>query len=210
MAEKKTPVEEMSAFDAEAMFANAAKAMGGKQGRSEGFRRVSIPVSEPVRPELLPKEEAPAETVVIAPVEAPTASATSEPEGLGGPAKAQSRRKAWYLRRQKEEELEEEESVSTGYDFGGTTVIPSAVTFDYGDEYEGEDIEFDDDEEYEYTEADVEEEAAFSALEQALSRHADVYGDPRKNRRARYHDYGFGMGISFDGPSYFDDEDDDI
>ncbi len=122
MADTKKPIEEVSMEDAQAMFANAAKAMGGSQGRSAGFRRVSIPVSEPVRPSRVSSEE-----------------------------------------------------------------------------------EYDDD--YEPTNEELEEEVAFSALEQALNRHKEVYGDTRKGRRNRYHDYGFGMGISFDGPDYEDDED---
>ena len=88
------------------------------------------------------------------------------------------------------------------YDFGATTVIPNAVVFDYYDDYEDE---YDDD--YEPTNADLEEEVSFSALEEALNRHKQVYGDTRKGRRNRYHDYGFGMGITFDGPDYEDDED---
>lgn len=230
MAEQKKPVKEVSAAEAEELFANAAKALGGSRGRSAGFRRVSIPVSEPVRPDPLPKTAA-----VEEPVKEP------EPVVIPAPQKLQSERKAWYLRKKKEEEEQdlpisrqklearkearaaeaaaEEDDVrvyepsdshessevsSSGYDFGATTVIPSAVTFDYGEEYE------DYDEDYEYTDADLEEEVAFSALEQALNRHADVYGDPRKNRRNRYHDYGFGMGITFDGPSYYEDDEDDI
>lgn len=212
MAETKKPVEEVTAADAEAMFASAAKALGGNRARPAGFRRVSIPVDEPIRPEPLPTTKAAAEPVVIAPAEEPSVASPSRP---------QSSRKAWYLkRREEEEELEaaeaeapvieeaEEEEYDRGYDFAATTVIPSAVTFDYG--YEEEDVAFDDDGEYEYTQADIEEEVAFTALEEALSRHADVYGDPRQSRSHRYHDYGFGMGISFDGPSYFDEEDDEI
>lgn len=230
MAEQKKPVKEVSAAEAEELFANAAKALGGNRGRSAGFRRVSIPVSEPVRPDPLPKS---------APVEEPVKE--PEPVVIPAPQKLQSERKAWYLRKKQEEEeqdlpvsrqklearqearrakeTEEDDDVrvyepsdsyessevsSSGYDFGATTVIPSAVTFDYGEEYD----EYEED--YEYTDADLEEEVAFSALEQALNRHADVYGDPRKNRRNRYHDYGFGMGITFDGPSYYEDDEDDI
>ncbi len=231
MAELKKPVEEVSAAEAEELFANAAKALGGNRGRSAGFRRVSIPVSEPVRPDPLPKTT-PVEEAVKEP----------EPVVIPAPQKLQSERKAWYLRKKQEEEEQdlpisrqklearhearlaeeaaEEDDIrvyesdaseepsgvsSSGYDFAATTVIPSAVTFDYGEEY-GEEYDGD----YEYTDADLEEEVAFSALEQALNRHADVYGDPRKNRRNRYHDYGFGMGITFDGPSYYEDDEDDI
>ena len=57
MADTKKPFEEVSAEDAQAMFANAAKALGGSQGRSAGFRRVSIPVSEPVRPSRISSED---------------------------------------------------------------------------------------------------------------------------------------------------------
>ena len=90
------------------------------------------------------------------------------------------------------------------FGFGSTTVIPSAVVFDrYEDEAYGEE------EEFEPTNADLEEEVAFSALEDALRRHADVYGDPRQNRRNRYHDYGFGMGITFNGPSGYEDDEDE-
>lgn len=224
MAEQKKPVEAVSAAEAEELFANAAKALGGNRGRSAGFRRVSIPVSGPVRSDPLPK---------AAPAEEPE----TEPEAvvIPPPQKLQSERKAWYLRKKKEEEEQdlpisreklearrearqaeasaEEDDVriyeasdapevsSGGYDFAATTVIPSAVTFDYGEEY---------DEDYEYTDADLEEEVAFSALEQALNRHADVYGDPHRGRRSRYHDYGFGMGITFDGPSVYEDDEDDI
>lgn len=192
MAETKKPLEEVSTEDAAAMFANAAKALGGDRGRSAGFRRVSIPVEEPVRPEPLPLEEPP---------KAKT---------------KQSERGSQYLRRREEEEAEEvrvyelSEPASEApeeqerYDFAATTVIPSAVTFDYGEEY---DEEYD---EEELTNEMLEEEIAFSALAAALDRHADVYGDPRKNRKNRYHDYGFGMGITFDGPSYDDDDEDDI
>lgn len=251
MADTKKPIEEVSAEDAQAMFANAAKALGGSQGRSAGFRRVSIPVSEPIRPEPLPTE-APAvvEEIIdgeryVAPAEPPVR--TVEPE------KPQSKRKAWYLKKRKEEEEEslpiskdklrerkaareaaeeaavvataaveepEDEDIRIAetrpsrvssdeeyddyderFDFGATTVIPSAVVFDYyGDE------EYDEnDDDYEPTNEELEEEVAFSALEQALNRHKEVYGDTRKGRRNRYHDYGFGMGITFDGPD--DDED---
>lgn len=242
MADTKKPIEEVSMEDAQAMFANAAKAMGGSQGRSAGFRRVSIPVSEPVRPAPLPKEEVKVEEPVaeerfVEPVR-PAEPAT--------PEKPQSKRKAWYLRKRKEEEeeslpiskdklrerkaareaAEEAEVVAAAtvvaedediriaenhpsrvsseeeYDFGATTIIPNAVVFDY---YDDEDEEYDDD--YEPTNEELEEEVAFSALEQALNRHKEVYGDTRKGRRNRYHDYGFGMGISFDGPDYEDDED---
>lgn len=194
MAETKKPLEEVSVEDAEAMFANAAKALGGNRGRSAGFRRVSIPVEEPVRPEPLP-------------VEKPPKAKTT-----------QSERGSRYLRRREEEEAEEvrvyepsEQAAEAPeeperYDFAATTIIPSAVTFDYGDEYE-DDEEYDDEE---LTNEMLEEEIAFSALEAALNRHAEVYGDPRKNRKNRYHDYGFGMGITFDGPSYDDDDEDDI
>lgn len=238
MADPKKPLEEVSAEDAQAMFANAAKALGGDRARQTGFRRVSIPVSEPIRPEPLAKEPPKVEEpVVIAPVETPAAEAPA-------PQKNQSKRKAWYLKKRKEEEEasvpiskeklaarqearlaaaaaepaveeaedvriyrapEPEEEPEERYDFSATTVIPSAVTFDYGEEYDYED-EYDDDE---ITNEMIEEEMAFSALEAALNRHADVYGDPRKNRRNRYHDYGFGMGITFDGPSYYDDDEDD-
>lgn len=249
MADTKKPIEEVSMEDAQAMFANAAKAMGGSQGRSAGFRRVSIPVSEPVRPAPLPKEEIKVEEPVVEerfvePV---------RPAEPAAPEKPQSKRKAWYLRKRKEEEeeslpiskeklrerkaareaAEEAEVVAAAavvaedediriaesrpsrvsseeefddyddrYDFGATTIIPNAVVFDY---YDDEDEEYDDD--YEPTNEELEEEVAFSALEQALNRHKEVYGDTRKGRRNRYHDYGFGMGISFDGPDYEDDED---
>lgn len=83
------------------------------------------------------------------------------------------------------------------FDRGATTVIPSAVVFDsYEEEY---------DDEYEPTNADLEEEVAFSALADALDRHAQVYGDIGRTR-PRFHDYGFGRGISFDGPDYYEDE----
>ena len=254
MADTKRPIEEVSAEDAQAMFANAAKALGGTQGRSAGFRRVSIPVSEPVRPDPLPKETPEPEMVeeiidgerYVAPAEPPVRKV--EPE------KPQSKRKAWYLRKRKEEEEEslpiakdklrerkaareaaeeaavvaaaatveepEDEDIRIAetrpsrvssddeyddyderFDFGATTVIPSAVVFDY---YGDEEDEYDDD--YEPTNEELEEEVAFSALEQALNRHKEVYGDTRKGRRNRYHDYGFGMGITFDGPDA-DDED---
>lgn len=243
MADTKKPIEEVSAEDAQAMFANAAKALGGSRGRSAGFHRVSIPVSEPIRPEPLPKAEpepAVVEEIIdgeryVAPAAPPVR--TVEPE------KTQSKRKAWYLKKRKEEEEESlpiakdklrerraareaaEESeedediriaetrpsrVSTEedyddyderYDFGATTVIPSAVVFDY---YGDEEDEYEDD--YEPTNEELEEEVAFSALEQALNRHKEVYGDTRKGRRNRYHDYGFGMGISFDGPDADDEE----
>ena len=235
MADPKKPLEEVSAEDAQAMFANAAKALGGDRGRQAGFRRVSIPVSEPVRPEPLAKEPPKVEEpVVISPVEPPKAEAPA-------PEKNQSKRKAWYLRKRKEEEeasvpiskeklaarqesrlaaaaaepaVEEEEDVriyhapepeeepEERYDFAATTVIPSAVTFDYGEE------DYDDYADDEVTDEMIEEEMAFSALAAALDRHADVYGDPRKSRKNRYHDYGFGMGITFDGPSYYDEDDD--
>ena len=242
MADTKKPIEEVSMEDAQAMFANAAKAMGGSQGRSAGFRRVSIPVSEPVRPAPLPKEEVKVEEPLVEerfvePV---------RPAEPAAPEKPQSKRKAWYLRKRKEEEeeslpiskeklrerkaareaAEEAEVVAAAtvvaedediriaenhpsrvsseeeYDFGATTIIPNAVVFDY---YDDDDEEYDDD--YEPTNEELEEEVAFSALEQALNRHKEVYGDTRKGRRNRYHDYGFGMGISFDGPEYEDDED---
>ena len=261
MADTKKPFEEVSAEDAQAMFANAAKALGGSQGRSAGFRRVSIPVSEPVRPEPLPKEEVKVEAAVVeeAAVEERFVEPVRPAETIA-PEKPQSKRKAWYLKKRKEEEeeslpiskdklrerraareaseeaevvaaaaaapvveeLAEDEDIRIAesrpsrissedehddyderYDFGATTVIPSAVVFDYYDDY---DEEYDD-EDYEPTNEEIEEEVAFSALEQALNRHKEVYGDTRKGRRNRYHDYGFGMGISFDGPDYEDDED---
>ncbi len=88
------------------------------------------------------------------------------------------------------------------FDFRSTAYIPSAVVFDsYEDEYEEDD--------YEPTNADIEEEVAFSALADALDRHADVYGDMGRSRSTRFHDYGFGMGITFDGPSYFDDDEEE-
>ena len=114
MADTKKPFEEVSAEDAQAMFANAAKALGGSQGRSAGFRRVSIPVSEPVRPSRISSED-------------------------------------------------EYDDYDERYDFGATTVIPGAVVFDYSDDY---DEEYDD-EDYEPTNEEIEEEVAFSALEQA-------------------------------------------
>lgn len=250
MAETKKPIEEVSVEDAQAMFANAAKALGGTQGRSAGFRRVSIPVSEPVRPAPLPKEEANVEAPVVEEIidgeryVAPSAppARTAEPE------KPQSKRKAWYLKKRKEEEEESlpiskdklrerkaareaaeeaeaaaaasvaaavvDETVEDDYDdydgyendrfdFGATTVIPNAVVFDYYDD----DDEYDEDD-YEPTNEELEEEVAFSALEQALNRHKEVYGDTRKGRRNRYHDYGFGMGITFDGPDAYEDDDD--
>ena len=260
MADTKKPIEEVSVEDAQAMFANAAKALGGTQGRSAGFRRVSIPVSEPVRPEPLSTEEA--KTVVEEVIDGERYVAPAAPPARPAePEKPQSERKAWYLKkRQKEEEeslpiskeklrerkaareaaeeaevieaaavaapiveeLEEDEDIRIAesrpsrdssddeyddyeddrYDFGATTVIPSAVVFDYYDDYEDG---YDDD--YEPTNADLEEEVSFSALEEALNRHKQVYGDTRKGRRNRYHDYGFGMGITFDGPDYEDDED---
>ena len=208
------------------------KQLGGSQGRSAGFRRVSIPVSEPVRPEPLPKEEVKVEAAVVeeAAVEERFVEPVRPAETIA-PEKPQSKRKAWYLKKRKEEEeeslpiskdklrerraareaseeaevvaaaaaapvveeLAEDEDIRIAesrpsrissedeyddyderYDFGATTVIPSAVVFDY--------------------------------LEQALNRHKEVYGDTRKGRRNRYHDYGFGMGISFDGPDYEDDD----
>ena len=258
MADTKKPIEEVSVEDAQAMFANAAKALGGTQGRSAGFRRVSIPVSGPVRPEPLSKEEVSVEAPVVEEIidgeryVAPSAPPARPAE----PEKPQSERKAWYLKkRQKEEEeslpiskeklrerraareaAEEAEAIAAAaaasvveelvedediriaesrpsristeddydddrYDFGATTVIPNAVVFDYYDDYEDE---YDDD--FEPTNADLEEEVSFSALEEALNRHKQVYGDTRKGRRNRYHDYGFGMGITFDGPDYEDDE----
>lgn len=151
MADPKKPIEEVSAEDAQALFASAAKALGGSEGRSAGFRRVSIPVSEPVRPEPLPE-----------PLPEP------EPDY-----------EEYHARR-------------------STPVIPSAVVFDY---YEDED-----DDDYEPTQEDLEEEAAFSALEAALGRHKQMYGDHSRKRGNRYHDYGFGMGISFDGLDNYDDE----
>ncbi len=188
MADTKKPIEEVSVEDAQAMFANAAKALGGTQGRSAGFRRVSIPVNEPVRP---------------------------EPARPAEPEKPQSERKAWYLKkRQKEEEeslpiskeklrerkaareaaeeaeaieaaavaapiveeLEEDEDIRIAesrpsrvsteddhdddrYDFGATTVIPNAVVFDYYDDYEDG---YDDD--YEPTNADLEKRKSRSLL----------------------------------------------
>ena len=226
MADTKKPIEEVSVEDAQAMFANAAKALGGSQGRSAGFRRVSIPVSEPVRPAPLPKEETPVE----APVVEERYVEPVRPVEPAVPEKPQSKRKAWYLKKRKEEEeeslpiskdklrerkaareaaeeaedeYEDEFDRDERFDFGATTVIPSAVVFDY---YEDDYDEYDDDD-YEPTNEELEEEVAFSALEQALNRHKEVYGDTRKGRRNRYHDYGFGMGISFDGPDYEDDED---
>ncbi len=237
MAETKKPIEEVSVEDAQAMFANAAKALGGTGGRSEGFRRVSIPVSEPVRPEPLPTEEAKPVVEEIIDGERYVAPA-AHPVRTVEPEKPQSKRKAWYLKKRQEEEEEslpiskeklrerkaareaaEDEDIRIAephpsrlsteddydedrYDFGATTVIPNAVVFDYYDDYEDE---YDDD--YEPTNADLEEEVSFSALEEALNRHKQVYGDTRKGRRNRYHDYGFGMGITFDGPDYEDDED---
>ncbi|MBE6735372.1 MAG: hypothetical protein E7567_00540 [Ruminococcaceae bacterium] len=237
MAETKKPIEEVSVEDAQAMFANAAKALGGTGGRSEGFRRVSIPVSEPVRPEPLPTEEAKPVVEEIIDGERYVAPAVP-PVRTVEPEKPQSKRKAWYLKKRQEEEEEslpiskeklrerkaareaaEDEDIRIAeshpsrlsteddydedrYDFGATTVIPNAVVFDYYDDYEDE---YDDD--YEPTNADLEEEVSFSALEEALNRHKQVYGDTRKGRRNRYHDYGFGMGITFDGPDYEDDED---
>lgn len=237
MAETKKPIEEVSVEDAQAMFANAAKALGGTGGRSEGFRRVSIPVSEPVRPEPLPTEEAKPVVEEIIDGERYVAPA-AHPVRTVEPEKPQSKRKAWYLKKRQEEEEEslpiskeklrerkaareaaEDEDIRIAephpsrlsteddydedrYDFGATTVIPNAVVFDYYDDYEDE---YDDD--YEPTNADLEEEVSFSALEEALNRHKQVYGDTRKSRRNRYHDYGFGMGITFDGPDYEDDED---
>lgn len=237
MAETKKPIEEVSVEDAQAMFANAAKALGGTGGRSEGFRRVSIPVSEPVRPEPLPTEEAKPVVEEIIDGERYVAPA-APPVRTVEPEKPQSKRKAWYLKKRQEEEEEslpiskeklrerkaareaaEDEDIRIAeshpsrlsteddydddrYDFGATTVIPNAVVFDYYDDYEDE---YDDD--YEPTNADLEEEVSFSALEEALNRHKQVYGDTRKGRRNRYHDYGFGMGITFDGPDYEDDED---
>ncbi|MGX8691424.1 MAG: hypothetical protein ACSW70_02295, partial [Eubacteriales bacterium] len=249
MAETKKPIEEVSVEDAQAMFANAARALGGTGGRSEGFRRVSIPVSEPVRPEPLPTEEA--KTVVEEVIDGERYVAPSAPPARPAePEKPQSKRKAWYLKKRQEEEeeslpiskeklrerkaareaaeeagaiataaaaapvveeFEEDEDIRIAesrpsrvsteddydddrYDSGATTVIPSAVVFDYYDDYEDE---YDDD--YEPTNADLEEEVSFSALEEALNRHKKVYGDTRKGRRNRYHDYGFGMGITFDG-----------
>ena len=243
MADTKKPFEEVSAEDAQAMFANAAKALGGSQGRSAGFRRVSIPVSEPVRPEPLPKEEVKVEAAVVeeAAVEERFVEPVRPAETIA-PEKPQSKRKAWYLKKRKEEEeeslpiskdklrerraareaSEEAEVVAAAaaapvveelaeyddyderYDFGATTVIPGAVVFDYSDDY---DEEYDD-EDYEPTNEEIEEEVAFSALEQALNRHKEVYGDTRKGRRSRYHDYGFGMGISFDGPDAYEDDED--
>ncbi|MBQ8083062.1 MAG: hypothetical protein IJ241_02635 [Clostridia bacterium] len=257
MADTKKPIEEVSVEDAQAMFANAAKALGGSQGRSAGFRRVSIPVSEPVRPAPLPKEEPKVEATVEETVEERFVEPV-RPAEPAAPEKPQSKRKAWYLKKRKEEEeeslpiskdklrerraareaaeeaeviaaaaaapvveeLAEDEDIRIAesrpssvsaeddyddyddrFDFGATTVIPSAVVFDYYD-----DDEYDDDD-YEPTNEELEEEVAFSALEQALNRHKEVYGDTRKGRRNRYHDYGFGMGISFDGPDYEDDED---
>ena len=258
MAETKKPIEEVSVEDAQAMFANAAKALGGTGGRSAGFRRVSIPVSEPVRPEPLPTEEAKPVVEEIIDGERYVAPA-APPVRTVEPEKPQSKRKAWYLKKRQEEEeeslpiskeklrerkaaareaAEEAEAIAAAavaapvveelaedediriaeshpsrlsteddynddrYDFGATTVIPSAVVFDYYDDYEDE---YDDD--YEPTNADLEEEVSFSALEEALNRHKQVYGDTRKGRRNRYHDYGFGMGITFDGPDSEDDED---
>ena len=230
MPDIKKPVEEVSAEEAQQLFANAAKALGGNRARATGFHRVSIPVEEPVRSNPVPKTEP------VRPAEEPVTVAEEVAAAVEAPVEEtrSSKRKAWYLRRRKEEEegavkisdkgrkeaapLPEEEPVreyepavreydpeeEERYEFGATAVIPSAVVFDAYDDYEGEE----DEEEYEYTGADIEEEVAFSALEEALRRHADVYGDPRKNRPNRYHDYGFGMGITFDGPSYEDDEDD--
>ena len=104
MADTKKPIEEVSVEDAQAMFANAAKALGGTQGRSAGFRRVSIPVSEPVRPEPLSTEEA--KTVVEEVIDGERYVAPSAPPARPTePEKPQSERKAWYLKkRQKEEE----------------------------------------------------------------------------------------------------------
>ena len=107
MADTKKPFEEVSAEDAQAMFANAAKALGGSQGRSAGFRRVSIPVSEPVRPEPLPKEEVKVEAAVVeeAAVEERFVEPVRPAETIA-PEKPQSKRKAWYLKKRKEEEEE--------------------------------------------------------------------------------------------------------
>lgn len=259
MADTKKPIEEVSAEDAQAMFANAAKALGGSRGRSAGFHRVSIPVSEPIRPEPLPTEKAEPEVVEEIIDGERYVAPSAPPERHVEQEKPQSKRKAWYLKKRQEEEEEslpiskdklrerkaareaaeeaevyaaapvaaavetaeedediriaetrpsrvssddEDEDNDERFDFGATTVIPSAVVFDY---YGDEEDEYEDD--YEPTDADLEEEVAFSALEQALNRHKEVYGDTRKGRRNRYHDYGFGMGITFDGPDYGDDED---
>ncbi len=237
MADPKKPIEEVSAEDAQALFASAAKALGGSEGRSAGFRRVSIPVSEPIRPEPLPKTEPKPEPAAVIEPEVPVEVAPTK--------KKQSKRKAWYLRKRKEEEEEsipiskekqeerrtaraaaEEaaviaataevaEAVSADVaedDYEeeyharrSTPVIPSAVVFDY---YEDEEDDYDDyDDDYEPTQEDIEEEASFSALEAALGRHKQMYGDNSRKRGNRYHDYGFGMGISFDGLDDYDDDD---
>ena len=93
-----------------------------------------------------------------------------------------------------EQDPEPFEEMEDIYSFASSSAyIPSAVVFDrYEDDYEPS------------NEA-LEEEVAFSALEQALNRHREVYGDAARHR-PRFHDYGFGRGISFDGPSYEDDE----
>lgn len=89
---------------------------------------------------------------------------------------------------------------------GATTVIPSAVVFDsYEEPYDEPYEEAYEEEPFEPTNADLEEEVAFSALAEALDRHAQVYGDIGSTR-PRFHDYGFGRGISFDGPDFFEDE----
>ena len=92
------------------------------------------------------------------------------------------------------------------FDRGATTVIPSAVVFGSYGEYDEE--PYDEsyaEEDFEPTNADLEEEVAFSALADALDRHAQVYGDIGLTR-PRFHDYGFGRGISFDGPDFYEDE----
>lgn len=110
-------------------------------------------------------------------------------------------RRNYYTEAEPEEPTATFEPVPFGsedrFDFRSTAVIPSAVVFDsYEEEY---------DDEYEPTNADLEEEVAFSALADALDRHAQVYGDIGRTR-PRFHDYGFGRGISFDGPDYYEDE----
>lgn len=48
------------------------------------------------------------------------------------------------------------------------------------------------------TREELEEEVAFSALEDSLRLHKQLYGKAVESRQTAFHDYGFGMGINFD------------
>lgn len=262
-AEPAKPERVIRASDAEAGQVDRV-VRGSKDGsvpRNAGvsFQRVSIPVEEETAEAVAPKKEPIPEKEPFKVTITEEAMAAEQEEIEAAKKPKQSRRKAWYLRRQREEEFEEwldskenteptvepidgveapaEETVTKSVSeeipeaaaaVAATTVISTAAEeladtaedADYGatsvfnppDFFYDDDISFEDDEDYEeeeLTDDEINEMIAFNALAASLDRHKDVYGDPRKHRRNRYHDYGFGMGITFDGVDNYADYEDD-